>query len=1350
MQNLAAYIPMDRRQALARGETLPDRCTGAALFADISGFTPLARAFARELGPQRGAEALLDAINPAYAALIAPLHRYGGSVISFAGDAITCWFDNHDHQDLTSFLKPVRSATACALAMQAAMTQFATVATPNGTTLSLSIKIAIAAGPARRFLVGDPDIMLIDALAGATLARMADAEHHAERGAVVVSVEVAEALGNDLEIAAWRARFAVVTALARTVAPVSQAPLGQLTATQIQAWLLPVLTANWRNGTAEIGSLRPVTPLFLKFGGIDYDRDNHAGAKLDAFVRHVQQTVQQRGGSLLQLIIGDKGAYTCVVFGAPVAHEDDAARALHTALALRDLPAELAYITGLQMGLTRGNLWAGNCGASIRRTYAVMGSDVNLAARLMAKAQPGQILVSARVADTLGFEYTHLGDWQYKGFAAPLPTYQLCGEQLASARVFADVMVGRETELQQLRDCAQPLFAGQLAGAAIIYGEAGMGKSRLAYALRLALGKRVTWFTAQTDQILHQAFNPFVYWLKRYFDQAPEVSAAVNQTRFAERLARLQADLQQRASNGKHQEPAALHLQAIIRELVRTRSFLGALLGLHWPDSLYAQLDAALRYQNTLTAIKNLLRAASCLRPVVLELEDGHWLDAASQELLTTLSQNAAAYPLLILITSRYADDGTPPRFDLAADFPTRILDLSTLSSAALRQQTETILAGPVTEALLTALQDRTQANPFFVQQVLYYFRENNLLERNPDGVWQLKTTTTSFDIVADATKLSYINAILVARIDRLAQQVKGIVQSAAVLGREFAVPILAQMLQVDVLPDVQHAAREQIWSALVELRYIFKHALLRDAAYAMQLQTRRRELHCLAAATFERLYADDLPPYYGALAYHYATAYRQGLTKVRDQALTYLHQAGQQAADNYENAAAIDHFSQALALAPAGAAEIRYALLLGREEVYHLLGERVAQSQDLDSLQAAAVTLADDAKQTQVALRQARYAGAISDYLAVATAAQLAIRLSCASGNLRDEATGYLHWSEALWRQGNLATSQTKLAQALALTQSVGSKRLEAESLSNLGSVYWYLGDLVKAKTYYEQFWHICCETGDRQSESAALNALGLVSQSLGDYVHGINYLEQSLRLCREIGHQRSQSMALVNLGYISDQMGNYARASDCHRQALRSCRETGDRHSESITLSAWGLLFHHLNENQTAQSYTQQALHIAQEIGSLPFQGYALTRLGHALTALEDFSQAADVYQQAWALRCEIGVQHLAMESLAGLTRVALLQDDLAQAQAHVAEILSYLATGTFDGTDEPLRVYLTCYRVLHAAADSRAPEVLTTAHTLLQAQAARIPDAPTRRSFMENIAAHREIVAAWVDLE
>ena len=165
MELSEAYMPIDRRYALARGQNLPERANGTVLFADISGFTPLTAALLKELGLNRGPEELIRQLNLVYDALTGEVHRYGGSVIGFSGDAITCWLNGDDGL----------RALACGLAMQQAITRFRAIKTPTRTPVSLGMTVAIAAGSVRRFLVGDPSIQYIDVLAGATLTRMAAA-----------------------------------------------------------------------------------------------------------------------------------------------------------------------------------------------------------------------------------------------------------------------------------------------------------------------------------------------------------------------------------------------------------------------------------------------------------------------------------------------------------------------------------------------------------------------------------------------------------------------------------------------------------------------------------------------------------------------------------------------------------------------------------------------------------------------------------------------------------------------------------------------------------------------------------------------------------------------------------------------------------------------------------------------------------------------------------------------------------------------------------------------------------------------------------------------------------------------
>ncbi len=333
--SLEAHIPGDRRQSLATGVAIPDRIRGAALFADISGFTPLTEALANELGPQRGAEELTANLNRVFHALIAELERFGGHVIYFSGDAITCWIDGDDGA----------RATACALAMQKTMGELGEVVTPAGSRVGLAMKAAVAVGAARRFLVGNLDVQLIDVLAGHLIDALATAEHLAARSEVLLDRSALESLGDRVEVRELRVdpesgrEFGVVASM--TVA-VEDVPVSihedSLPEDVVRRWLLPVVYERLSTGRGEfLAELRPAYPLFVRFGGIDYDNDEDAIAKLDDFIRRAQRILTTYGGNLLHLTLGDKGAYLCAVFGPPQAHEDDAARAAAAALELREL-----------------------------------------------------------------------------------------------------------------------------------------------------------------------------------------------------------------------------------------------------------------------------------------------------------------------------------------------------------------------------------------------------------------------------------------------------------------------------------------------------------------------------------------------------------------------------------------------------------------------------------------------------------------------------------------------------------------------------------------------------------------------------------------------------------------------------------------------------------------------------------------------------------------------------------------------------------------------------------------------------------------------------------------------------
>ncbi|MGB7096984.1 MAG: response regulator, partial [Anaerolineales bacterium] len=365
---LSVYIPMDRRHALVHGITLPESAEGAAIFVDISGFTPFSETLEIELGRKRGAEELTRNLNQVYGALIEEVHRFHGAVVGFSGDAITCYLDG----DMGL------NAVACGLAMQKTMAQFSAITTPTGNPFSLGVKIAVVAGPVNRFLVGDPLVQNIEVLAGRTLDVLAVGEHLAERDEVVVHKDIVKRFDQSLDVGEERLdqesaeSFFIVRGLSTPVVsqPWIELRKDVLTEEQCQPWLLPAVYEQARSGAkGYLSEFRQAAALFLSFTGIEYDHDEQAAHKLDSFTRWVQSVIAQYDGSLLQLTMGDKGSYLYAAFGAPIAHNDDAIRAVYAALALQEIPPEFGWITGIKIGVTQGQMRTGSYGSSSRRTY---------------------------------------------------------------------------------------------------------------------------------------------------------------------------------------------------------------------------------------------------------------------------------------------------------------------------------------------------------------------------------------------------------------------------------------------------------------------------------------------------------------------------------------------------------------------------------------------------------------------------------------------------------------------------------------------------------------------------------------------------------------------------------------------------------------------------------------------------------------------------------------------------------------------------------------------------------------------------------------------------------------------
>ena len=353
--------------------------------------------------------------------------------------------------------------------------------------------------------------------------------------------------------------------------------------------------------------------------------------------------------------------------------------------------------------------------------------------------------------------------------------------------------------------------------------------------------------------------------------------------------------------------------------------------------------------------------------------------------------------------------------------------------------------------------------------------------------------------------------------------------------------------------------------------------------------------------------------------------------------AMKYLRQAGDQAAARYANAEAVLYFTRALELTPHDKLTHRYDLLLAREKVLNMQGDREKQESDLAEMQEIARALSDVHREAEVALRQAAYADATSNYPAAIAAAQEAIRLAQTVQDTGSQAVGHFQWGNAARCQGDYETARYQLEQALA--RAGGSRQVEVDSLCSLGMLTDTQGDYDRAQTYYEEALRISREDGDRRGESRTLFQLSKLFFRQGDNARTRDYAEQSLLIVRETGDRWIEVRLLNALGTSSHLQGDLQTTRIYYEQARRTSHEIGDREYESIVLGNLGVLSTWLGDLAAAKCFLEQALLLTREIGSLEHESYVLNELGMTLALQGDYAAASERCEQSLRIARELG---------------------------------------------------------------------------------------------------------------
>jgi class 3 adenylate cyclase/predicted ATPase/ribosomal protein L40E len=657
------------------------------------------------------------------------------------------------------------------------------------------------------------------------------------------------------------------------------------------------LTHELQTGESLEGERKTVTALFADIkGSTELMRDldpEEARAIVDPVLQLMMAAVHRYGGYVAQ----STGDGIFALFGAPIAHEDHPQRALHAALAMQEelrryadrLRADGKTPVEARVGVNTGEVVVRTIETGGHTEYTPVGHVTNLAAQMQTAAPAGSIAASEatqRLCEGY-FEFRALGPTAVKGLDAPVEVYEVVRAgplkthfQLAARRGLTK-FVGREREMAAMAGALEQASAGHGQIVAAV-GEAGAGKSRLMYEFKATIpdGCKVL----EAYSVSHgkaSAWLPVLELLRGYFG------------------------FQDADHPATRREKVRATLAALDQALSEVLPYLLGLLGIHeGPDPL-AQMDRQIRRRRTLEAIKRIILRESLEHAQVVIFEDLHWIDSETQALLDILADSGAGARLLLLVNYR-----PDYRHEWSGRGHYLQLRLDPLGGEQGAAMLAALLGGGVElEALKRLIIERTEGNPFFIEEMVQALFDEGALVRN--GAVKVARSLSQLRLPPT------VQGILASRIDRLSAEQKELLQTLAVIGRESPLGLIREVAskaeaQLErMLADLRAAEFIYEQPALTDAEYIFKHALTQEVAYNSLLIGRRKLLHERAGHALESMFAEQLDDHVGELAHHYS--HSDNVAK----AVEYLGRAGRQALQRSAHTAAIGNLMKAIDLLP-------------------------------------------------------------------------------------------------------------------------------------------------------------------------------------------------------------------------------------------------------------------------------------------------------------------------------------------------------------------------------------------------------------------------------------------------
>jgi len=879
---LSSYLPRAVLDYVASLPTLPSEPSAetfpaALLLIDITGFTQITSAAIRR--GAAGTEQLSRSLNTYLGQIADLITEHGGDIAKIVGDALIPIWPATD-EDLATV---TRRAAVCGLEIAQRLGELEVE--PN---LRLSLKVGLCAGEIDATHVGGLDGKWLFLITGSGVAQLSIIDEVLQTGDVIASPEAWNLISDRFVGQRVEAGHLRLTANRQEL---SLRPLGPLSIPvdkehAVRAYVPDVLLSRIDAGQAAwLAEFRRTTVVFANVHGIG-DVTADTLQLLQGITQQAQRVIGRYGGWLKEITMDDKGTTLVACFGVPpLTHEDDPARAVDAAVALQASLRDLGVTAGV--GVATGPTFCGPVGNATRRDFAMLGGHVNLAARLMLASGGDAVLCDTPTHESARGrrDFERLPAFVLKGMANPTDVYRVATVATTS---LDHPMVDRTAERAAAGKAMEALAAGE-GGIVTVEGEPGIGKSRLADEwLRQAREHGVTTLVGAGSDI--DDSTPYHAWRPIFaamFGLDGIKDPAIRKARVLDRL------------GGND-------------DRLRLSPLLGPILAVDLPDNdSTAQMTGVVRGDNTRDLLTALIGEEASKGPLMLVIEDGHWLDSASWSLLTQVRREVPA--ALLLVTMRPTEEIPADPDGILSVQPTR-LRLAPLSAKdAVTLAAERTGAAELAPSVATLVRERAEGNPLFIEQLTYAMRDAGRIVVD-HGLLRPAAGAETLD---SAPIPDTVQRVITARLDHLSPEQAMTLKVASVIGPRFALRTLQDIYPLPaeadrLLEHLRALTRLDLVApvtAAPEPTYEFRHKIAQEVAYELMPPAQSKDLHRALAEWYERSYAEDLSPFHAFLAYHWRKA---GLP---ERAVDHFEQAGLQALRTFANDEAIDFLEEALSL---------------------------------------------------------------------------------------------------------------------------------------------------------------------------------------------------------------------------------------------------------------------------------------------------------------------------------------------------------------------------------------------------------------------------------------------------